>query len=154
MLSVIWSANVNRPKKEENHSDQDAKALVNLNPIERIVFMLSHRNTLWSGISVILGIISALISLSVNYESVHAFLQSFFSLFISAANAQTANLTVAPSLKSTFIGGMMVLLSVLFFWALFTLTFSKQTRAITVATEAVKTLMGFFIGTLTGFSAS
>lgn len=136
----------------KNKFDSDIKALSKLSPLRRIVYIFSHKSLRFSGVSVLISAIALLTMLLKDIEALEITIKGLISIIISPANAQASPIQ-EPELKSYFIGGMMLLLMFLFIWALLTLTFSKQTKALTVATEAVKTLMGFFIGTLTGFSA-
>lgn len=54
-------------------------------------------------------------------------------------------------LKDVIIGGCFVIVSVLFLWCLLALSFSTKAATVGFAVESLKTLVGFFIGALTGF---
>lgn len=144
------TGSIPNPKEE---FDQTFELMSKMSTPERLSFMVQRRRLWWTALSAIIGFIFALISVYANLDKVTAFINSILSFFISNASAQEATVAISDvSFKSNVVGGMIMLLFLLFVWALLTLSFSKKARALVVAEEAIKTLLGFFIGTITGIA--
>lgn len=135
--------------KKETRED-DLQKLASKNAIERLMYMLHRKQLVWSAISMIIGVVSGFLAAVTTQEYVHDFFIELISFIIPETAAEDGNASSSGSQKSAMIGGIMVLIAILFIWALGAASFSKNTKTISLAHETVKTLTGFFIGILTG----
>ena len=145
----------------ENNDEELIKILKDHKGLPRILSLIRSPEYMWSGVSIILGIIALIVSLIVSWNEISALFQQVFSFIFSDANAQTSSTSALgtgqplnTNTRTYLIGGMMIGVGFMFVWALLTLSLSNKPKAVHVAQEAVKTLLGFFIGSLTGFLGS
>jgi len=84
---------------------------------------------------------------------IEKFIRSIWLAIIPAAKSAPAGELVIAALsrREYLVMWMFFSLSILFFWCIWAISKSPSAATITLAKDLLKTLSGFFIGTITGF---
>jgi uncharacterized protein YidB (DUF937 family) len=153
---VSWVADA---QPESNRLYSDKNEFVKFSPSQR--FELWGQERPLSLVIAILGIFAAIFTSLSSISNLLETINKYFGIhihfgyeFMLPAYADTGSdhsPVYSCEIKSAIISTCVLALFIAFIWSLYTVSKSTNAKAVDIASEAIKTLSGFFIGALTGF---